>query len=320
MIKKNLAAIALTGLIAGACTGVSVEKAKIKTTADSVSYIVGTDYGSGISQQMEQFPGGMNSDEFLNAFITSFKGEESKITVEDARTYIMTYVQEAQTAVAAAEADSTMEEAVLPQKDSVSYIVGADYGEGIAKQMEEFPGGMNNIAFLEAFVTAFNGDSSRISVEDSRTFIMNYVQEAQKEEAAANADKFKAAAQEGIAFLEANGTKDGVITTASGLQYSVITAGEGAKPTATSKVSVHYHGTLIDGTVFDSSVDRGQPASFGVNQVIKGWTEALQLMSTGDKWTLYIPSELAYGSNPPGGTIPPDAVLIFEVELLEVLN
>lgn len=124
---------------------------------------------------------------------------------------------------------------------------------------------------------------------------------------------------EGEAFLAANGKKEGVITTDSGLQYEIITSGSGVSPTATDEVTTHYHGTLIDGTVFDSSVDRGDPVSFGVGQVIPGWTEALQLMKVGDKWRLFIPSDLAYGLTPrPGGPIGPNQVLIFEVELLGV--
>lgn len=315
-MKNNLIILTLAALLASCTGGVSVEKAKIKTANDSVSYILGTDYGTGISEQMETFPGGMNSDEFLKAFVTSFNGEEAAITVEDSRTYIMTYVQAAQ----AAEADTTSAEFNPSNKDSVSYIVGTDYGSGIAEQMETFPGGMNTVAFLDAFVTGFNGDSARIKVADARQFIMTYVEAAQAEEQAANAEKHAAAAEEGVKFLEENAKAEGVTTTESGLQYKVITAGTGAKPTTASQVSVHYHGTLIDGTVFDSSVERGTPATFGVTQVIKGWTEALQLMSVGDKWTLYIPSELAYGANPPGATIPPNAVLVFEVELLDILN
>lgn len=317
MNKNNLLIIALVSILVSACTGVSVEKAKIKTIQDSVSYVIGIDYGSGISEQMGTFPGGMNNDEFLKAFVTSFKGEESEITVEDSRTYIMNYVQAAQ----AAEADSTA--SAPANQDSVSYIIGVDYGTGIAEQMGEFPGGMNNTAFLEAFVTSFNGDSSKLEIEDSRTFIMEYVQEAQAivdaESAEENAAAAAAASAEGLKFLAENATKDGVVTTTSGLQYKVMTEGTGPKPTTESSVSVHYHGMLIDGTVFDSSVERNTPASFGVTQVIKGWTEALQLMPVGSKYTLYIPSELAYGANPPGGTIPPHAVLIFEVELLEIL-
>lgn len=269
---------------------------------------------------MSDFPGGMNSDEFLKAFITSFKGDSAKIVVDDSRTYIMEYVQAAQ----AAEADST---ATLPNNtDSVSYVVGTDYGSGISQQMGEFPGGMNNVAFLEAFVTAFNGDSAKIVVEDARSFIMEYVQTAQAAEAEEQAKAAVEAAStneeaiKGMKFLEENAKKEGVITTASGLQYKVMTSGSGAKPTPQSTVSVHYHGMLIDGTVFDSSVESGQPASFGVTQVIPGWTEALQLMSVGDKWTVYIPQELAYGATPRGGTIPPYAALVFEVELLDILN
>jgi FKBP-type peptidyl-prolyl cis-trans isomerase FklB len=122
-------------------------------------------------------------------------------------------------------------------------------------------------------------------------------------------------------FLEENKNKKGVMVTESGLQYEILNEGNGPKPGATDRVSVHYHGTMIDGTVFDSSVERGEPAQFGVNQVIKGWTEALQMMPVGSKWKLYIPSDLGYGARPPqGSNIKPNSVLIFEVELLEILG
>jgi FKBP-type peptidyl-prolyl cis-trans isomerase FklB len=124
--------------------------------------------------------------------------------------------------------------------------------------------------------------------------------------------------KEGEAFLTANAKKEGVKTTASGLQYRVSKSGAGKSPKATDSVKVHYHGTLIDGTVFDSSIERGMPITFAVNGVIAGWTEALQLMKEGDKWTLYIPSKLAYGERGPGGKIGPNSTLIFEVELLSV--
>jgi len=126
-------------------------------------------------------------------------------------------------------------------------------------------------------------------------------------------------AKEGRDFLAANAKKPGVVTTASGLQYEVMVQGAGgAKPKATDKVKTHYHGTLTNGTIFDSSVQRGEPISFGLNQVIKGWTEGLQLMSVGDKYRFFIPFELAYGERGAGGVIPPYATLIFEVELLGI--
>lgn len=124
---------------------------------------------------------------------------------------------------------------------------------------------------------------------------------------------------DGPAFLKANAAKPGVVTLDSGLQYKVLNEGDGNTPTATDTVSVHYRGTLIDGTEFDSSYKRGKPTSFPVNRVIAGWTEALQLMQEGDKWELVIPPELAYGSRSPGAGIPANAVLVFEVELLKVL-
>jgi FKBP-type peptidyl-prolyl cis-trans isomerase len=147
----------------------------------------------------------------------------------------------------------------------------------------------------------------------------NVAEEATIEIAAAEVVEEKQDVDEGTAYLLANAQKEGVTVTGSGLQYEVLNSGDGASPSRTSKVVTHYHGTFINGEVFDSSVERGTPAEFPVNRVIKGWTEALQMMREGDKWRLVIPSELAYGERGAGGgSIPPNTVLIFEVELIEV--
>ena len=154
--------------------------------------------------------------------------------------------------------------------------------------------------------------SSSMDVQESSNIVQGFLGELSKKQNGGNIEL-------GQAFLDENAKKEGVTVLESGLQYEVITAGSGKKPSATSQVKTHYHGTLIDGTVFDSSVERDQPASFGVNQVIKGWTEALQLMEEGAKWRLCIPYTLAYGDQGAGGAIAPYSTLVFEVELLEVL-
>lgn len=136
--------------------------------------------------------------------------------------------------------------------------------------------------------------------------------------AAKNQEKAEANLQAGIAFLEENKTKEGVVSLDSGLQYLVLQEGEGAKPTASNRVTCHYHGTLIDGRIFDSSVQRGQPATFPLNQVIPGWTEGVQLMSLGSKYRFFIPSQLGYGNRQVGSDIGPNSVLIFDVELLGI--
>ena len=200
------------------------------------------------------------------------------------------------------------------QIDSVSYAIGILVGENNNQQLENAPGDdeMNIEAMVNAFRTASLGEEAKMSQEDAQALIQKFFAEAGEREAQKNLEA-------GNKFLEENGKRDGVVTTESGLQYEVLVEGDGEKPGPTDQVRVHYHGTLLDGTVFDSSVDRGEPAVFGVNRVIPGWTEALQLMPVGSKWKIYIPSDLAYG--PRGSrTIGPNETLIFEVELLEIVK
>lgn len=167
-------------------------------------------------------------------------------------------------------------------------------------------------SFVEAFTVIMNNTTPSMSPQEANRVIQSYFGKQQDEMLSKNLEA-------GKAFLEENRKKEQVISLPSGLQYEVLVEGNGAKPKATDKVRCHYHGTLLNGTVFDSSVERGQPAVFGVNQVIKGWVEALQLMPIGSKWRLYIPSELAYGEQGAGGSIEPNSTLIFDVELLEIV-
>ncbi|MDO8929879.1 MAG: FKBP-type peptidyl-prolyl cis-trans isomerase, partial [Bacteroidota bacterium] len=166
---------------------------------------------------------------------------------------------------------------------------------------------------IAAFQKAFLGDSVQIKADNANGIIQTYFTAISK----AEADKNIKAGEE---FLAANGSKAGVVTLPSGLQYEIITAGTGSKPTTADQVKCHYHGTTIDGKVFDSSVERGEPAVFPVGNVIPGWTEALQLMPVGSKWKLFIPAALAYGERGAGADIKPNSTLIFEVELLEIVK
>ena len=190
-----------------------------------------------------------------------------------------------------------------------SYAIGLGIGQNLLSMGAQ---GINVEDFAQAIADVLNGKETAISHNEAREIVNKYFMELEAKMNAENIEK-------GKAFLEENAKKEGVITLPSGLQYQVITEGNGKKPSATDKVKCHYEGTLIDGTLFDSSIKRGQPAVFGVNQVIKGWVEALQLMSEGSKWRLFIPSELGYGAQQAGEMIPPHSTLIFEVELIEVL-
>ena len=167
---------------------------------------------------------------------------------------------------------------------------------------------------------AFEGAEARLTDEEINAEMAAFQEKVEAEREAAQAQVAEGNAEAGAAFLAENAQRDGIVVTESGLQYEVVTAGEGASPGPDDQVEVHYRGTLIDGTVFDSSYDRGQTVTFGVTQVIPGWTEALQLMKEGDKYNLYIPSELAYGAGGAGQVIGPNSTLIFEVELIKVLS
>jgi len=194
------------------------------------------------------------------------------------------------------------------EMEKVSYSLGVNMASSVKSQ------GLDTIdanAVAKAFEDVFQENDLDISEEESMKILQEYFGKLQ-------AEKSAKANEAGAAYLAENKIKEGVITTESGLQYEILVSGNGAKPTTNDQVTVHYHGMLTDGTVFDSSIERGSPATFGVTQVIKGWTEALQLMSVGDKWKLTIPANLAYGDQGAGGMIGPGATLIFEVELLGI--
>lgn len=193
--------------------------------------------------------------------------------------------------------------------DTVAYLIGHNVGSSLASSpMTEF----NMKALMKGMQDGIDGEELFMDPNMAGSFIGEYMQNLEQAESTIDLDA-------GIAFLENNKTRESVTTTESGLQYEILVEGTGPKPVDTSMVTVHYHGTLIDGTVFDSSVERDQPAQFPVNGVISGWTEALKLMPVGSKWKVFIPTELAYGANPrPGGPIKPNMALIFEVELISI--
>ncbi|BCV29342.1 MAG: FKBP-type peptidyl-prolyl cis-trans isomerase [Shewanella algae] len=197
-------------------------------------------------------------------------------------------------------------------EQQASYGVGRQLGEQLAANSFE---GLDIPAVQAGLADAFDGKESVVSLEDLQVAFSEISQRLQK----AQEEAAEAASAEGNAFLAENAKREGVVTTESGLQYEIISEGSGEKPSYDSNVRTHYHGTFIDGKVFDSSVTRGQPAEFPVSGVIAGWTEALQLMPVGAKYKLYVPHHLAYGERGAGAAIPPYSTLVFEVELLDIL-
>ena len=199
--------------------------------------------------------------------------------------------------------------------DKLSYALGIGIGSQLAGMGAKE---LNIDDFAQAIKDVISGSELKVDNAEAQTLVQNFFQEQEAKQQAAAAEAGKAAKAAGEAFLAENGKKDGIVTLPSGLQYQVLKEGDGKKPSATDQVVCHYEGTLIDGTIFDSSYQRNQPATFGLNQVIAGWTEGVQLMQEGAKYRFFIPYKLAYGERGAGAQIPPFAALVFDVELIEV--
>jgi FKBP-type peptidyl-prolyl cis-trans isomerase FklB len=201
--------------------------------------------------------------------------------------------------------------------DKLSYALGL----GIGQQLAQMGAGndLNIDDFAQSIRDVLAGSELKVSHREAQQIVQQYFAKQEEKMQAERAEKGKAAREEGEKYLAENAKKDGVVTLKSGLQYQVLREGNGKKPTAKDQVKCHYEGFLINGTVFDSSVQRGEPAVFGLQQVIAGWTEGLQLMQEGAKYRFFIPYRLAYGEGGAGQLIPPYAALIFDVELIEVL-
>ncbi len=192
--------------------------------------------------------------------------------------------------------------------EKVSYALGLSIGNNLLGSGIK---DLNTEEFIKAVKTVMAGEKPEMSYEEAKQVLDTFFHDLANKINEKNI-------QAGKDFLSKNKEQEGVVELASGLQYQILTSGSGKSPSITNRVKCHYTGMLLDGTVFDSSVQRGEPAEFGVNQVIAGWTEALQLMKEGDKWRLFIPSDMAYGARGAGNSIPPHATLIFDVELIEV--
>jgi len=211
------------------------------------------------------------------------------------------------------------------QKDKASYAIGMNMGKNLAAHLHQDSVEINQAILLRGVKDALAGNKPLLTDDEAKTVLTQLsteVRARQQEKMKVEQEKMKLAAagnkKEGADFLEANKSKDGVVSLPSGLQYKILTEGTGPKPAATDTVACNYRGTLINGTEFDSSYKRGQPLTIGANRVIKGWSEALQLMPVGSKWQLFIPSDLGYGDAGQPPTIGPGATLIFEVELLSI--
>ncbi len=276
----------------------------LKTPQDSLAYSLGVDYASSLA---EAEIAGLNIDAFTKGLNDVLEGKELEVSDEEVAQQVRDFVTKMRSPEATPEDKNINDE-------KVAYAFGIDYGSNLKKSgLTDF----NESAFAGAVNATMAGESEDnvllIDAEAARDIIQTQFTAIQAKKGEANKAK-------GEEFLSKNKEREGITVTESGLQYEVMTEGTGAKPAAEDKVRVHYHGTLIDGTVFDSSVDRGEPAEFPVGGVIKGWVEALQLMPVGSKWKLYIPADLAYGERGAGGDIGPQETLIFEVELLEILG
>ena len=328
----TLSAIAAIGVLFASCTGSVSTDASLKTEIDTISYAYGaTLYNQGLGMHLQQL--GVVSDTMaISAEYKRMLAEDTEGVKKDSLTKVMKMKIDSVSKANdrnIAQFLKGLKESVNAPESQAAYLAGVSVGGQMAKMMlpnlttqlfgADSKEKLNNDALLAAIATAMKG--GKFVMEDPSLVFNMKMQEVQakaqeKQEAELKA-QYASQIEAGKKFLEENKAKDGVVTIPSGVQYKIEKEGNGAKPAATDMVKVHYHGTLIDGTVFDSSVERGEPTSFNVSAVIKGWTEVLQLMPVGSKWTVYIPYDLAYGAQD-RGAIKPFSDLIFDIELLSI--
>lgn len=285
-MKKIISSIAVISALVFATSCTNSANVKVETSADSLAYAAGIVNSDGLVDHITTRL--MIDPEYIPQVLDGIKESfKSSSPADDAKNL-------------GRQLGSQLKNQILPYINETIYPAGND--------------SLDADIFLSAFLAAVNEEETIMDATAANAYFMSESEKVRKANMEAAYSNNKEA---GIAFLEANKAVEGVQVTESGLQYKVVKMGKGKKPSATDRVKVHYHGTLIDGKVFDSSVERGEPATFGLNQVIPGWTEGLQLMPVGSKFTFYIPSELAYGDRETG-EIKPYSALIFEVELLGI--
>ena len=340
MRTKNyfvIASLMIFSIVLASCNGSSsAPAASLKSEVDSVSYAYGVNLADqgGLIQYLEQsglIQSATNIEYDYQMRIAAADSTQKAALQKEMKSKI-----DSLNKVNAPKLDAFikgLKESMSAKsgKDNSAYVQGLSIGSQIADQMlpqfrdmvfaDDTTKKMNNNQILSGLISALKNQNTAISKTDANALVQGKIDGAQEKAQAKQEEELKVQYKDSIAagekFLAENGAREGVVTLPSGLQYEVIKQGTGETPTETDQVKVHYHGTLLNGTVFDSSVERKDPATFGVTQVIPGWTEALKLMPVGSKWKLYIPYNLAYGSQD-RGTIKPFSTLVFEVELLEI--
>ena len=328
-----LCAFAIGSLLLVSCGNNSTPKASLKTEVDSISYAYGVNLADqGLMQYLEQLgvvESASNLEYEYQMRISAADSTEKVVLQKELKSKV-----DSLNKVNAPKLDEFLKglkEAVNAGDKKASYIQGLSIGNQISQQMlpqfnsiifaADTSQKINKDQLIAGLVGTLKNGQLAMSKEDAGAFVQNKMESAQTKSQQMNEenlkDEYADAIEEGENFLAENAKREEVVALPSGLQYEVIKKGSGATPTENDQVKVHYHGTLLDGTVFDSSVDRNEPAVFGVTQVIPGWTEALKLMPVGSKWKVYIPYNLAYGAED-RGAIKPFSTLIFDVELLSI--
>lgn len=337
-MKKTILAtfgvVAVLAVMMVSCGGASTPKASLKNPVDSVSYAYGvTMADQGLAQFLEQ------AGVLTNTTDVEYEYQMRMATADSTqRLGIQSEMESKIDSINKINAPK-LNEFIKGMKDAINldeesaYAHGLSIGVQFSQQMlpqfntmlygEDSDTKANTDQLLAGLISTLKNQGLAISKEDANILVQSEFEKAQAQQMERQEEdlqvQYESAIAEGDAYMAENAKRDEVVTLPSGLQYEVITKGSGAVPASTDQVKVHYHGTLIDGTVFDSSVERGEPAVFGVTQVIAGWTEALQLMPVGSKWRLYVPYDLAYGTAD-RGEIKPYSNLIFDVELIGIEN